>query len=82
MVMVDQRNHGASSSLPLHPPHSIEAAAGDLSRLVQTELGGNMPKAVLGHSLGGKTVLEFLRQNSKEGNALPKQVISLEEKKR
>ena len=78
MVMVDQRNHGASASLPLHPPHSIAAAAGDLSRLVQTELGGNMPKAVLGHSLGGKIVLEFLRQNSEEGHALPQQVTFLE----
>jgi len=74
MVMVDQRNHGASAGLPLHPPHTIDAAAGDLSRLVQTELGGRMPEAVLGHSLGGKTALEFLRQNCQEGKDLPKQV--------
>ena len=75
MVMVDQRNHGASAGLPLHPPHSIEAAAGDLTNLVQTELGGRVPKAMLGHSLGGKIVLEFLRQSSQEGHELPQQVM-------
>ncbi len=78
MVMVDQRNHGASAGLPLHPPHSIDAAAGDLTRLVQTELGGRMPKAVLGHSLGGKIVLEFLQQSSQEGRELPEQVNLLQ----
>ncbi|KAK9917204.1 hypothetical protein WJX75_001833 [Coccomyxa subellipsoidea] len=78
MVMVDQRNHGASAGLPLHPPHSIEAAAGDLTNLVQTELGGRVPKAMLGHSLGGKIVLEFLRQSSQEGHELPQQVWVLD----
>jgi hypothetical protein len=73
MLMVDQRNHGASAALPLHPPHSIEAAAEDLSELIGAKLGGRVPEALLGHSLGGKTVLQFLKQAAAEGAALPKQ---------
>lgn len=73
--MVDQRNHGSSALLRnLHPPHSIEAAAGDLTRLVDEEFQGRVPHSMLGHSLGGKTVLEFLRQRSSDGQQLPKQV--------
>ena len=44
MVMVDQRNHGASSEVRgFHPPHSIEASAGDLLRLMDTRLSGCGP---------------------------------------
>ena len=76
MLMVDQRNHGASSALALHPPHSVEASAGDLADLVDTQLGGRVPDAMLGHSLGGKTVLEFLRRQAEQGRPLPKQASS------
>ena len=76
MLMVDQRNHGASAALPFHPPHSIEAAAEDLSELIGARLGGRVPEALLGHSLGGKTVLQFLKQAAAEGAALPKQARS------
>ena len=60
MVMVDQRNHGASSEVRgFHPPHSIQASAGDLLSLVKTKLSGRIPDMLVGHSLGGKTVLEL-----------------------
>ena len=74
MLMVDQRNHGASSALAFHPPHSVEASAGDLADLIDARLGGRVPEAMLGHSLGGKTVLEFLRRQAEQGRPLPKQV--------
>ena len=76
MLMVDQRNHGASSTLPFHPPHSIEASAEDLADLIGTKLGGRVPEAILGHSLGGKTVLQFLKQAAASGSDLPKQARS------
>ena len=75
MVMVDQRNHGASSDVKgFHPPHSIQASAGDLLQLVQTKLSGRTPDLLVGHSLGGKTVLELLRQLQDSGQHVPKQV--------
>ena len=75
MVMVDQRNHGASSEVKgFHPPHSIQASAGDLLDLVQTKLRGRTPDLLVGHSLGGKTVVELLRQLQDSGQHVPKQV--------
>lgn len=36
LLLLDLRNHGASSQLPgLHPPHSIEAAAGDVLQVMR-----------------------------------------------
>lgn len=56
-ILVDLREHGDSTGLP--PPHSLRAAAADLSEL---ELGLGLPIAgALGHSFGGKVVLEWLR---------------------
>ena len=79
MVMVDQRNHGASSEVRgFHPPHSIQASAGDLLSLVKTKLSGRIPDMLVGHSLGGKTVLELLRQLQDSGQQLPKQVFVLD----
>ena len=79
MVMVDQRNHGASSEVRgFHPPHSIQASAGDLLSLVQKKLSGRVPDVLVGHSLGGKTVLELLRQLQDSGQQLPKQVFVLD----
>ena len=75
MVMVDQRNHGASSEVQgLHPPHSIEASAGDLLNLVHQKLSGRVPDMLIGHSLGGKTVVELLRLLQESGQPMPKQV--------
>jgi len=56
-VLVDLREHG--DSLGLDRPHTLRAAADDL-----TELEGMLPVPVggaLGHSFGGKVVLEWLR---------------------
>jgi pimeloyl-ACP methyl ester carboxylesterase len=56
-VLVDLREHGDSVGLPA--PHTLHAAAADvteLERSLGTPVGG-----VLGHSFGGKVVLEWLR---------------------
>jgi pimeloyl-ACP methyl ester carboxylesterase len=56
-VLVDLREHG--DSLGLQPPHSVHAAAADvaeLERSLTVPVGG-----ALGHSFGGKVILEWLR---------------------
>lgn len=56
-VLVDLREHG--ESLGIAGPHTLRAAAADL-----TELEQSLPVPVagaLGHSFGGKVVLEWLR---------------------
>lgn len=79
MVLIDQRNHGASASLPVTAPHDIPAAAKDLADLLKAN-GWDMPNVMIAHSLGGKVVLDFL-QNAAAGSygsvVLPKQVIRL-----
>lgn len=60
-VLVDLREHGESLGLP--PPHSLRAVADDildLERNLGLPIGG-----ALGHSFGGKVVLEWLE--SREG---------------
>lgn len=56
-VLVDLRQHGGSMGFP--PPHDLDAAAGDLSAVV--EAGGLDVRAVLGHSFGGKVALVYSR---------------------
>lgn len=56
-VLVDVREHG--DSLGFSAPHTLQAAAADVAELVEslsTPVGG-----ALGHSFGGKVVLEWLR---------------------
>jgi pimeloyl-ACP methyl ester carboxylesterase len=56
-ILVDLREHG--DSLGLSGPHTVGAAAADL-----TELEGSLALPIggaLGHSFGGKVVLEWLR---------------------
>jgi len=56
-ILVDLREHG--DSLGLSGPHTVRAAAADL-----TELEGSLALPIggaLGHSFGGKVVLEWLR---------------------
>lgn len=56
-LLVDLRNHGESRGFS--PPHTIEACAADLSRLVgSVDLRVD---AVLGHSYGGKVALAYAR---------------------
>jgi pimeloyl-ACP methyl ester carboxylesterase len=52
VITVDLRNHGAS---PWSPVHDYPALASDVTRLVETRLGGRA--AVLGHSMGGKAAM-------------------------
>ncbi len=57
-VLVDLRNHGASQGAP--PPHTVEACVSDLFELAM-ELGV-APRAVIGHSFGGKVALAYGRR--------------------
>lgn len=68
-VLVDLRNHGASTGAL--PPHTVAAAARDLAALAGTT---GEPSVVIGHSFGGKVALEYARQG---GPAL-EQVWSLD----
>ena len=53
-VLVDLREHGESRGF--EPPHTLEATAGDLEALAPESVGPG-PRAVLGHSFGGKIAL-------------------------
>lgn len=54
-VLVDLREHGSSQGLP--GPHTVDACARDLVRLVASErIEAN---GILGHSFGGKVALRF-----------------------
>jgi len=56
-LLVDLRGHGASLGAPA--PHGLTAAATDLVALADDL--GRAPRAVIGHSLGGKVALEYAR---------------------
>lgn len=53
-LLVDLRLHGGSREAP--PPHTLEACADDLRATV--EAGAPRPRALVGHSFGGKVALE------------------------
>jgi len=60
-VLIDLREHGDSLGFPA--PHTLQAAAADVTELQQSL---DMPTGgALGHSFGGKVVLQWLR--SREG---------------
>lgn len=62
-LLVDLRCHGRSASAAgLPPPNDLESTALDVVRLLQRQLEGSAPEALIGHSLGGKTALEVVRQ--------------------
>lgn len=54
-LLVDLRNHGDSTGLL--PPHSVEAAAKDVDALCRHL--GLRPRVVVGHSWGGKAMLQL-----------------------
>lgn len=54
-VLVEIRGHGASRGAP--GPHSVQACAQDLVRLA--EQLGRAPRALIGHSFGGKVCLQY-----------------------
>lgn len=81
MVLVDLRNHGKSTEIRgLEPPHSIENSAKDLANLVKVQ-GWAWPDVVIGHSMGGKVVLDFAKSCAGgcygESATFPKQVQML-----
>jgi len=56
VALVDLRLHGRSRGVP--PPHTIAAAAADLAQLAAALAAvDHPPRALMGHSLGGKVVL-------------------------
>lgn len=57
--LIDLRQHGASQGLP--GPHTLEAAAADLTALA--EQNDETPSAILGHSFGGKVALMYAREH-------------------
>jgi pimeloyl-ACP methyl ester carboxylesterase len=56
-VLVDLRGHGTSNGF--RPPHTVDACAADLDRLVSAR--GFNAAAILGHSFGGKVALRYAR---------------------
>ncbi len=57
VFLIDQRNHGRS---PHHPDHTYEAMKEDLKQFMDEH---EIEKAVLlGHSMGGKTVMHFAKE--------------------
>jgi esterase len=60
--LIDLRQHGNSQGFA--PPHTIAAAAADLSALAQQV--NETPTAVLGHSFGGKVALAYARDHGSE----------------
>lgn len=60
-VLVDLRQHGGSQGFP--PPHTLDAAAGDLAAV---EAPGPI-RGVLGHSFGGKVALLHARERESVG---------------
>lgn len=65
-LLVDLRNHGQSHGLP--PPHTVEAAADDVAALCRHL--GLRPRLVVGHSWGGKAMLDLaLRAPTEPGLA-------------
>ena len=78
LILVDQRNHGNSAS-GFSPPHTLQAAAQDLIDLVHQKFNSQQIAAIVGHSLGGKTTLAFLRELSQGRTGLqnPHQVCCL-----
>ena len=61
IVTYDQRGHGASEAA-VSGDYSIAAFGRDLSAVIEATLVGNEPVFVVGHSMGGMTVLSYVEQ--------------------
>ncbi len=61
-VLVDLRLHGGSQAFVANPPQTVVAAASDLLAL-HDALPGPV-EGVIGHSLGGKIALDYVRQRA------------------
>lgn len=62
VLPLDLRNHGKSAQQAFPPPHTVASAAADIVALVQQQFDSRGPNVIMGHSLGGKVVLAYLRQ--------------------
>lgn len=60
IILPDQRNHGRSAH---HPEHTYEAMALDLLELINEK--GLQKVTLIGHSMGGKTVMRFALDHPK-----------------
>ena len=62
--LVDLRCHGASAQLAgIRPPHDLRSAANDFVQTISVELPeGDTLEGLVGHSLGGKVVLQYLEE--------------------
>lgn len=58
--LIDLRQHGTSQGFA--PPHTIEAAARDISEMADRL--GEAPAGILGHSFGGKVALVYARTHA------------------
>nr|GEW87201.1 hypothetical protein [Tanacetum cinerariifolium] len=81
MVTVDLRNHGRSTNIEgLLPPHDVENTARDIANLAKYL--DIWPDVVVGHSLGGKVVLQYALSSAQgdygDSTQLPKQVWVLD----
>jgi pimeloyl-ACP methyl ester carboxylesterase len=61
IVSYDQRGHGASEQSPADD-YSIEALGRDLSAVIEATLSSDEPVLLVGHSMGGMTVLSYVEQ--------------------
>ncbi|GKC33756.1 protein ABHD11 [Tanacetum coccineum] len=81
MVTVDLRNHGRSTNIEgLLPPHDLKNTARDIANLAKYL--DIWPDVVVGHSLGGKVVLQYALSSAQgdygDSTQLPKQVWVLD----
>lgn len=60
-ALVDLRNHGLHPAVPA--PHDLASCANDLQALVNRE---GVPDMLVGHSFGGKVVLQWLHDHAPE----------------
>lgn len=74
VISVDLRNHGDSTGA--QPPHSLAACAADL-RALQRHLDLRA-EVLIGHSFGGKVVLEAARADTAAGSPGPLTVFVLD----
>ena len=77
-ALVDQRCHGRSARPLRAGAHTLASAAADLRATFQGPFAGWTPEVVVGHSLGGKVVLEYLRQLQAAGEPAPAHVWVLD----
>ena len=61
VVTYDQRGHGASEAA-VSGDYSIEALGRDLSAVIEATLQDGQPVIVVGHSMGGMTLLSYVKQ--------------------